>query len=146
MFSSESMLCSHNRSSHGKSRAAGDHATLSGRTVMVVEDEPFVAMHLELVLSDAGAVVMDPANSVSTAMASLAGTEPDVAVLDVNLVDGLVFPLAHELAERGIPFVFVTAHATNDAVFDSAFDNCPRLNKPVDETKLLTTLASIARR
>lgn len=116
---------------------------LENQTVLVVEDETFVALYLESILLDAGAAVLTPASSVSKAFDRVKEQRPDVAILDVNLQDGLVFPFARHLAEIGVPFVFVTAHARNDSVFAEEFSSRPRLNKPVDENALLATLVDL---
>lgn len=116
---------------------------LEHQTVLVVEDETFVALYLESILSDAGASVMTPASSVTKAFDRVKEQRPDVAILDVNLQDGLVFPFARHLGEIGVPFVFVTAHARNDSVFADEFSSRPRLNKPVDENALLATLVDL---
>lgn len=116
---------------------------LEHQTVLVVEDETFVALYLESILTDAGATVMTPASSVTKAFDRVEEQRPDVAILDVNLQDGLVFPFARHLIEIKVPFVFVTAHARNDSVFADEFSSRPRLNKPVDENALLATLLEL---
>lgn len=53
----------------------------------------------------------------------------DGAVLDINLGDGMVFVLADELTERGIPFVFATAY---DELLPDRFLKAKRCIKPYD--------------
>lgn len=69
-------------------------ATLSGYRVLVVEDQFFLADDLVYALDGLGADVVRPVPTLAEALAMLrAGTPIDAAVLDVNLLDGLCFPL-----------------------------------------------------
>lgn len=91
-----------------------DHnAALAGRRVLVVEDEPFIAMTLEDMLTDFGCVVAGSVSQVSDALAVIERGEMDAAVLDVNLGNQKIDPVADELARRGFPFVFTTGYGRN---------------------------------
>ena len=74
----------------------------STRRVLVVEDQFLIRLDLLSVLEEHGAIVI-PAASVAQGLAALATATFDVAVLDVHLPDGEVFPVAKQLCERGIP-------------------------------------------
>ena len=78
---------------------------LSGEAILVVEDEPLVALDLRQTLESAGAYVF-AATQLSHAL-QLAG-HPDIsaAVLDYRLGDGDCTPICTLLSERDIPFVF----------------------------------------
>src|SRR3954469_16920298 len=97
-------------------RSAGAGETGIGRmnsanaSVLVVEDEALIAMDLQALLEDAGYTVLGPANSTAAAMALLDGNEPDVALLDVNLVRSDVFGVANVLADRKTKLIFLTGH------------------------------------
>ena len=67
-------------------------AGLSGLKVLVVEDEPLVAMALEDLLTDSGCTVVGPASSVKQGMRLIEEQAVDGAVLDVNLRGEMVFP------------------------------------------------------
>ena len=83
-------------------------AALYGRRVLLVEDEPLVALLLQQVLQDAGCTVRGPASTLADAE-RMAGEEGlDAAVLDVNLPGGPTLPLGAWLAARGVPVVYVT--------------------------------------
>lgn len=86
------------------------NAALVGRRVLVVEDEPFIAMTLEDMLTDFGCVVAGSVSQVSEALAFIESGEFDAAVLDVNLGAQKIDPVADELARRGFPFVFTTGY------------------------------------
>ena len=83
---------------------------LTGLRVLVVEDEMMVAMLMEDMLADLGCIVVGPISRLDEAMESVSELELDCAVLDVNLGDQSVFPLADLLLERGIPYAFATGY------------------------------------
>lgn len=83
---------------------------LEGLTVLLVEDEPLVAMLVEEMLDEFGATEIRQATSVAQAL-SLAGEHRiDVAVLDVNLGGELAYPIAARLEAASVPFVFATGY------------------------------------
>ena len=82
---------------------------LNHRTVLVVEDEPLIAMSLSLAIEDAGGKVIGPVPAVGEAIALLASQEVASAILDANLIDRDITPLALLLASRRVPFVIYTA-------------------------------------
>lgn len=109
------------------------------RRILVVEDEYVVADDLRQSLEDMGAEVLGPVPSVRQALDLLAaGPPPDGAVLDVNLVGGLVFPLADVLAGRGIPFILATGY--DASVIPAAYAGVPRCEKPYDARRCLRGL------
>ena len=86
------------------------HPELVGKRVLVVEDELLVAILVEDLLADAGCVVVGPFARLAAAVAAARVEAVDVALLDVNVAGEMVFPVAHVLEERGIPFLFVTGY------------------------------------
>lgn len=113
---------------------------MSGRTVLVVEDDFIVAYDMQMLLEEQGARVLGPAASLAEAKALLAAERPTVAVLDVNLGGEYVFPLAEELLALEVPFVFATAYADDDRLFPPATRSAPRLPKPVLPNVLIAQL------
>ena len=84
---------------------------LSGRRVLLVEDEALVAMLLETILEDMGCIPVGPAATVEEGLARVADPAPlDAALLDVNVAGRQVFPVAEALKARGVPFVFSTGY------------------------------------
>jgi FixJ family two-component response regulator len=61
-------------------------------------------------------------------------------VLDLNLGGELSFPIAVTLAERGIPFVFLTGY-DDIAVLPEQFRKVERILKPFDFANLVTVVA-----
>jgi CheY-like chemotaxis protein len=98
------------------------------RRVLVVEDEALLAMEIESIVEDAGCTVVGPAHGVAAALPLAGGETLDAALLDLNLGDGNGTEVARVLAERGVPFAFVTGYAPTH--FDPAFAERPILRKP----------------
>ena len=82
---------------------------LKGAHVLVVEDEPIFSWEVTGLIEADGADVVGPASSIGEAIACLSRRQPDAAVLDWRLLDGVAHPLAVALEQRGIPFAFHTA-------------------------------------
>ena len=97
-------------------------------SVLVVEDEALIAMDLQSLLEEAGYCVLGPANSTAAAMAILAGHDPDVALLDVNLGRSDVFGVANELATRRTKLIFLTGHTAQ--TLPAAHRHRPLVAKP----------------
>lgn len=85
---------------------------LDGRRIIVVEDNPIVALDLEFILSGAGAEVIGPFHAIPT----MCESRPDAAILDVELDGCTVFPFAERLRARGVPIVFHTGYWDTDAI------------------------------
>lgn len=88
--------------------ASRSHTAPSPATLLVVEDEAELSRLFVEVLETAGYQVVT-ADSVTDALITLSGQHFDAAVLDIELRDGLVFPVADRLADAGTPFVFASA-------------------------------------
>ncbi|NGM52532.1 PAS domain-containing protein [Caulobacter sp. 602-2] len=108
---------------------------LQDQRVLVVEDEALVAMELARVLALAGAQVVGPAGDVEEALELIESSLIDRAVLDVNLGGRMVTPVARALAERAIPFVYLTGYQ------EPGLDDGPVLHKPAAPEALVSALA-----
>ena len=81
----------------------------TSRTVLIIEDEPLIAMMLEDFLDSLGHQVVATVESVAAAMARIDEGGFDVAIVDVHLKDGEhVWPVADRLFDAGVPFVLAT--------------------------------------
>lgn len=80
--------------------------------VMIVEDQALLAMELELVVGDSGCDVVGCAMDMASAFAVAERERPDLALIDVNLLDGMTGPqIAQRLvADHGAAVVFLTAN------------------------------------
>lgn len=115
---------------------------LSGRRVLVVEDEYFIADDIARALRRLGAEVVGPAPNREEALALLySGERIDLAVLDINLHGKMVHPVADVLQERGVPFVFATGY--DQSVLPERHQNTPRWEKPFDPNALVRTLPKL---
>jgi len=114
------------------------------RSVLIVEDELFVAMDLTHVFEDHGWIVLGPAPSVHRALQILEEKLPTVAILDVNLRDELVTPVAAVLRDRSIPFVVASAVSDPHQLCGEFGNGVPILHKPVDEFQLLYIVDQLA--
>ena len=95
--------------------------------ILIVEDEPLIAMMLEDFIDALGKECVGCCDTVQSALATIADENPDAVILDVNLSGGeKSWPVADALAERGIPFVLSSG---GDEVAEGHAD-CPRLTKP----------------
>jgi CheY-like chemotaxis protein len=113
---------------------------LTGRNILVVEDEFLIAMDIEASIQDAGGTVVGPAGTVDAALDAVdSGAPIDCAVLDVNLRGKLVYPVADALIERQIPFVFTTGY--DDGSIPERFAGVKRCGKPIALSELLEHLA-----
>jgi DNA-binding NtrC family response regulator len=101
---------------------------LSGRRVLVVEDEVMVSWILEDMLAELGCEVVGPAAWVDQAIAMIEAETTDLAVLDVNLNGKKSFPVADALVARGVPFVFSTGY-NSDGIPDT-YKVYPMMQKP----------------
>jgi DNA-binding response OmpR family regulator len=86
-------------------------AALSGRTVLVAEDEWMIAADLKRGLVRAGAVVVGPVPSLEKAVAHIESVRNlDAAILDINLQGDPAYPAADLLRARAVPFLFATGY------------------------------------
>jgi two-component sensor histidine kinase/DNA-binding response OmpR family regulator len=112
---------------------------INGKRIMIVEDEALVAMILEDQLGELGYSVTATCANVPDALNALSANTPDAAILDVNLGGQLVYPVADQLMDRGIPFVFVTGYGRESV--DQRYASIQVLEKPVDVPTLLGIFA-----
>ena len=110
-------------------------ALVYGRRILVVEDEPLIAMDFSQTLSAADYVVIGPANSVAQALALLAQFGCDAAVLDVNLGRETSEPIARELIKLGTPFVTTSGYSREQQ--PQIMQTVPLLGKPVSSAVLI---------
>jgi CheY-like chemotaxis protein len=82
---------------------------VAGHSILIVEDEPLIAMMLEDFLDSLGHTVVGTAETVDEAIARAEEGGFDVAIVDVHLKGGqTVWPVADRLTEKGVPFVLAT--------------------------------------
>jgi DNA-binding response OmpR family regulator len=89
---------------------------LQGSKVLVAEDDPFIAFDIMKALREAGAEILGPAMSLARTLELATAEDLDCAVLDITLRDGLVFPAASILRQRGAGLVFYTCYDDLDGL------------------------------
>jgi len=114
---------------------------LSGRSVLVVEDDYYLATDAARALRGAGAEVLGPCSREDEARRMLRERRPDAVLLDINLGPGPAFELAETLKDEKIPFVFVTGY--DQAVIPPEFDGVERLEKPVHLRHIASAVAKL---
>src|SRR3712207_1892302 len=93
-------------------RHAQPQQSLTGRRVLIVEDEFFVADDLAQAVAQLGGEIIGPVPSCEEALVLLSTAERvDLAVLDINLEDETVFPVADTLTKKGVPYLFATGYS-----------------------------------
>jgi CheY-like chemotaxis protein len=112
---------------------------LAGRRVLLVEDDYFIATSMLGQFEESGVQVLGPVPTVKDALALIAATpEIDAAVLDINLQDEMVFPVADALQARGVPFVFATGY--EKAIIPQRFAGVRYCEKPVEPVQIVQML------
>jgi DNA-binding NtrC family response regulator len=107
--------------------------------VLIVEDDPIIAIDFEDRLTDFGVGTVRTVASVARALDAIAERAPDFALLDVGLVREKSFAIAERLAALNIPFVFVTGYGAETRV-PPEFAGQPRLQKPCSTERLEAAL------
>lgn len=108
---------------------------LQGKRILVIEDEPLVAMDIESYLSGLGAAAIGPAGTIERARQLIESKQFDAALMDANLGGEPVDELAKMLAARGIPFLFLTGYGRE--ALPEAFRHAGMIGKPYTREQLL---------
>ena len=107
--------------------------------VLIVEDDPIIALDFEDTVLGFGVTKVRTAGSVAKALEMIGGRVPDFALLDVGLVREKSFAVAERLKALNVPFAFVTGYGA-DVRLPAAFANQPRLSKPCSSKALQAAL------
>src|ERR1700675_4067121 len=109
--------------------------------VLIVEDDPIIALDFEDTILGFGVKRVRTAASVAKALEMIAERAPDFALLDVGLVREKSFAIAERLEALKIPFVFVTGYGAR-TTFPAAFKHKPTLSKPYSTEALQALLTN----
>src|SRR5947209_4038914 len=106
-----------------------DFNTLSGRKLLVLEDDYLIAADLAASLAEVGAIILGPVGSIEEALQLVqAADRIDAGVLDVNVNGKRSYAVADALRSSGVPFVFVTGYGGE--MLPPAYRDVPRWDKP----------------
>jgi DNA-binding response OmpR family regulator len=111
--------------------------------ILMAEDEELIAMILEDILSDAGYEVV-PASTLTSALGLSTETRMDAAILDVNLGREEVFPLAAQLQQQGVPFLFASGYG--DENIPPEFSGHEVLLKPFGARMILDAVGRLLKK
>jgi DNA-binding NarL/FixJ family response regulator len=108
---------------------------------MIVEDQAILAMELEMVLTDAGCDVVGCAMDSHGAFLIAERHRPALALVDVNLLDGVTGPqIAKRLVEdHGAAVVFLTANP--EQIPEGFAGALGAVSKPFDEQTIQAVVA-----
>lgn len=119
----------------------GETRSLEGCRILIVEDEYFQAREVSVTLSRAGAQVVGPTGRAEDVPKLLEEGPVDLAMLDINLGNGASFDIARRMQEEKVPFLFLTGYDVS--IIPEDLSEPPRLEKPVDQERLIERLASL---
>ncbi|GAB0116296.1 response regulator [Acidisoma sp. 7E03] len=114
-------------------------------TILLVEDELFVALDVQTTVEDNGFVVDGPYATLRETMEALSAEghpRPACAILDVRLRDGEVYPAADRLRDAGIPIIFHSGHADQGSL-KQRYPGAAVCGKPCSPAALRTQLVSM---
>ncbi len=104
-------------------------------SVLIVEDEPLIAWMLEDLVGSLGLDIAGPFSSIAQASSFLRDATPEIALLDFNLTDGEIFPVADQLRRRNVPLIFHTANVKSGALA-TRYHGAQVIAKPSDPMHL----------
>ena len=111
---------------------------MAGMRILVLEDEPIIAMALEDAIAEADAFPL-VAGSIEEAERIISQQQVDIAVLDVNIHGRQSYCIAVDLGRRGIPFVFASGYG--NTVHPPQFSGVPTVGKPYQIASIAEALA-----
>lgn len=103
-------------------------AMSSQHQILIVEDEPLISMILEDFLEELGHRVVASCETVGEARDAVASGGFELAIVDVNLKNESIWPVATMLIERGVPFVLATGGHVDQP--PRQFAKVPMMQKP----------------
>ena len=116
---------------------------LSGRRILVVEDEMLVLLNVEDMLADLGCESVSAAATIEQALAFIDAQPFDAAMLDLNLDGRKSYAVADALAARSVPFAFSTGYSSQ--TLNDGYRDRPVLGKPYRIADLVEVLTRLLR-
>lgn len=113
---------------------------LDGARVLVVEDDYFISVELDRILTAAGAEVIGPCRTLAQANDLVGADGITCAILDVRLGCETSLPVARKLNERGVPFLFLTGQLHTGQLHDEWRD-AKVISKPFHRRTIVAAVA-----
>jgi DNA-binding response OmpR family regulator len=118
----------------------GRYPNLEGKRVLIVEDDPILAVDYHYELKDAGARAEGFKGTTQEALNYLATHDVDAAIVDFVLLDGTGESVIEGLRSRGIPFIVVSACTFR---MHGEVDAAQVLSKPVPPGEICRALSEV---
>lgn len=112
------------------------------KKILIVEDDPFIAMDLEDAFLFAGFTVLGPVAQVTAGLKIVETHRPDIAALDYNLGNETSTAIAKALSKMDVPYVFVTGQIER-VVQDNDLKHAPLFSKPYNPAELVDAVSSM---
>lgn len=126
---------------------ASNLAASSGKaSVMIVEDEPLIAIETESALASAGYITLGPYSTVADALAAIDKERPDMAVIDGSLFGESADPVAARLQELSVPYLVLTGFTREHLPSPVEQSGAPVLRKPAANGELMAAVAQLDRK
>lgn len=116
---------------------------LTSISILLLEDQPLIALDVEETLGEAGCKAVTVISSRADAEAWLLSNRPDVVILDVQLRDGECVPLIGKLLTERIPFVIHSAVEKNEYEDWAVMEDVAWVGKPADAFLLVAAISSL---
>lgn len=113
--------------------------------ILLVENEPLIAMDLEEMLRASGFDRVTHVVSTRDALDWLDHSSAGLVILDLVVGDGSTAPVAERLRQSGTPFVVCSGHARDEAPFGAVFQDAIWLSKPCRESDLALAVEQASR-
>jgi DNA-binding LytR/AlgR family response regulator len=122
-----------------------DKVNLSGLRVLIVEDDALAALDVAESVEAFGGEVLGPVAAAAEGVALLRRIRPHMALLDVQLRDGFVTPLATALEQLEVPYALVSGYRGQE-LEKSVLRRVPQLAKPYSRSDLARMAALLCKK
>jgi two-component SAPR family response regulator len=109
---------------------------------LVIEDEKFVAAHIEKLLSHEGLDVIGPVGTLDEAKLLARDETLDGALINVNTTVGGIDDVVDILTRRNIPYLFVTSHEYDDLPLNHR--EATVVHKPFKDAELMRAVRQLS--
>ena len=110
--------------------------------ILVAEDEMIIGEDLCQTVAEAGYVVEGPFVDIQSTMLAYQKHKPDLAILDVQLGDGIVYPLAEQMMAEDVPVIFHSGQLTPDDVA-ARFPEALAVQKPSPPAEMIANVQRV---